>query len=74
LLSKNELKVEKRRIQILKTQYKTELYAKLRDLFDGSLQKDIEDELDLINTYIKHKIDKDFVTFVLGNIRKNYQN
>ena len=73
LIAKNELKIEKRRIQILKSQYRTELTTKLRDLFDISLQKDIEDEIELIHTYIKHKLDKDFVTFVLWNIVNNYK-
>jgi len=67
ILAKNELKVSKRQFDILKTQYKTELITKLRELFNVSLQKDIEEELDLINIYIKHKINKDFIEFVLNN-------
>jgi len=37
------------------------------------LQKEIEEEINLINLYLENKINKTFVSFVLENNKKNKQ-
>ena len=73
LIEKNILKIEKRHLSLLKNQYKTELNTKLKDLFNISLQKEIEEEINLINLYLESKINKTFVSFVLENNKQNKQ-
>lgn len=67
ILQNNRVKVEKRKLAILKDKYKNELNTKLKELFDSSLQSTIDDELVLLNLYLSRKISWEIIPFILKN-------
>lgn len=67
ILQNNKVKVEKRKLAILKEKYKNELNTKLKELFDSSLQTTIDDELSLLNLYVSKKLSKEIIPFILKN-------
>lgn len=67
ILQNNRVKVEKRRLTILKDRYKNELNSKLKELFDNSLQTTINEELKLLNLYISKKLSREIIPFILKN-------
>lgn len=67
ILLNNKVKVEKRKLQILKRRFSNELNSKLKELFNSSLQITIDNELELLNLYVKNKLEKTIVPFIIKN-------